>query len=343
MNQSTRIHTRPALLLIGLAMLVCLAAEGLSADGELELSFVDSQSGQSIPVRVEFTNARGRAVRLRDIGVGQLGGHFYLPGQATLPLRRGGYRFLLDAGPEYRTQFGHFEIERHADDAKQVEMQRFANLDEEGWWAGDIDADRAGNVLPIVAATEGIHYVPTTAFRYDGTEWQTTGNSVRRSAKKNDAYASGRVLGSNAAIIESSGGDLLVVAEGPMNQPPIEIGAGATVIEILTAAEDADLRIVALTPTAWELPVWIASGKLDAVAVLTRQSERKRADDGGLKSDPKGRPRDRSFYPGPQGLARWGETIYFHWLNAGVRLSPVAGSGSGVNESPLGTNRAYVY
>jgi hypothetical protein len=45
-----------------------------------------------------------------------------------LPLRRGQYTFELDAGPEYRTQHGHFEIERQAEDAKRIEMERFANL-----------------------------------------------------------------------------------------------------------------------------------------------------------------------------------------------------------------------
>jgi hypothetical protein len=56
-----------------------------------------------------------------------------------------------------------------------------------------------------------------------------------------------------------------------------------------------------------------------------------------------GRARDRSLFPGRSGNARWSEAIYFHILNCGLRLAPAAGSGSGTNDSPAGTNRVYVY
>ncbi len=310
----------------------------LAADGELEFTIVDSQSHQPLPVRMELNNARGKSVRARGLGVGRLGGHFYLSGEILLPLRRGGYRFTLDAGPEYRTQQGHFEIERRAEDAKQVEMRRFANLAEEGWWAGDVDSQREGNVLPLVAAAEGMAYAPTTAWRLVEGKWLKTDALARRPTKETDPVALDRALGPLAVATESPGGDLLLVAETRLDSPPEGL-ASANNLQVLVAARNAGLRTVALTPTAWELPLWIASGKLDAVVMLTRQSEWKKVDD----DDPNGRPRARSFYPGKQGLTRWGEAIYFHWLNAGVKLTAIAGSGSGANNSPLGTNRAYVH
>jgi hypothetical protein len=56
-----------------------------------------------------------------------------------------------------------------------------------------------------------------------------------------------------------------------------------------------------------------------------------------------GRPRDRTLYPGRSGNGRWSENVYYHVLNCGLRIPPAAGSGSGTNENPVGTNRVYVY
>lgn len=323
------------------AVLAAAAAHGASAatDGELRLEVVDSQTKQAIPVRVELTSARGRPVKLKNVGTGSLGGHFYLSGNTTLELRRGDYLFLLDAGPEYRTQRGDFTINRYADDGKTVDMRRFANLVEEGWYAGDMQSQRAARHLPIVAATENVYYVPSIAWHYDGKQWKATHSTVNREVDSEDAHAAGRSLSPTAARVQLAGGSLLLIGDEPwLRSPPLELPANATSLQVIDLADKAGLRIVAATPTAWELPLWIASGKLDAVCLLTHQTEWKKA----ISADPGGRPRDTGRYPGKQGLARWGMDVYFQLLNSGVRLTPVAGSGSGDNDSPLGTNRVYV-
>ncbi len=56
-----------------------------------------------------------------------------------------------------------------------------------------------------------------------------------------------------------------------------------------------------------------------------------------------GRPRDKTFFPGRNGNGRWSEAIYYHVLSCGLRIPPAAGSGTGANDSPLGTNRVYVH
>src|SRR5262249_43756529 len=48
-------------------------------------------------------------------------------------------------------------------------------------------------------------------------------------------------------------------------------------------------------------------------------------------------------FPGRNGNGRWSEAIYHHALNCGLRIPPAAGSGSGENQSPLGTNRVYAF
>lgn len=235
------------------------------ADGRLKIEVVDSKTDQPIAARMHLKNARGRPVELRLPGTAEFGGHCYVDGRLTLPLRIGQYTFELDAGPEYRPQSGHFEIDRHADDSQRIEMERFANLAEEGWFGGDLDVSRRLKELPLVMRAEGLN--------------------IARDARK---------LGGH---------------------------------------------VVARTPYAWHLPVWLASGQLDAIQLIHHHSLR----DGVADDEDDGRPRDRSLYPGRSGNGRWSEAVYYHVLNCGLRMPPAAGSGSGTNDNPIGTNRVYVY
>jgi hypothetical protein len=98
-------------------------------------------------------------------------------------------------------------------------------------------------------------------------------------------------------------------------------------------------RVAARTPYAWNVPVWLAGGQLDAVNLLNHHALR----DDVLDNEKDGRPRDRSLFPGRTGNGRWAEAVYYHALDCGLRIPPAAGSGSGENDNPVGTNRMYVY
>jgi len=251
------------------------------ADGQLRIEVVDATTGQPIAARMHLKNSRGRPVTLRLPGLNQFADHFYIDGQLTLPLRRGQYTFELEAGPEYRDQAGRFEIERHADDTKTIEMHRFADLADEGWWAGDADIARRPDDLPLATRAEAL-------------------SVVANRAAPGDAASAAR-------------------SEAPLLRP--------------------NDHAIARTPFAWDLPVWLASGELDAIALVHHHA----LHDGVVDNEADGRPRDRAIFPGATGNGRWSETIYYHVLNCGLRIPPAAGSGSGENDNPLGTNRVYVH
>lgn len=269
------------------------------SDGQLVVEVVGAESGQPLAARMHLRNARGRPVPLRAPGLVQFADHFYIDGSLTLPLRIGQYTFELETGPEYRTQNGHFEIERHADDTKRIEMHRFVDLAQEGWYAGDLDVERRAADLPLAMRSESLAYVPN----------------------RDDTGANGL-----------AGGLLIFGLPQPLDTE------GKTSLEILRAAKRLGGHVVARTPFAWDLPVWLASGELDAIDVIHQHALR----DGVVDSEADGRPRDKTFFPGRRGNGRWSEVIYYHVLNCGLRIPPAAGSGSGTNDNPLGTNRVYV-
>jgi hypothetical protein len=302
---------------VGVRLIVFLAAiwlagrpaeAALRADGELRVEIVDSETGQPLAARIHLQNSRRRPVKLRLPGSAEFGSHFYIDGSTTLPLRAGQYTFEIEATPEYRTQSGHFEIERHADDSKTIEMRRFANLAAEGWWAGDLDMSRKIADMPLVMRAEGLVVVPV------------------HGAKKIDGKISKPL------------GDLLLLnLKESLNLK--NAFNGHTSLAVLQDAHEVGGMVVARTPFAWDLPVWLASGKLDAIMLINHHSRR----DGAQDDEKDGRPRDRSLFPGPTGNGRWAEAIYYHVLGCGLRIPPAAGSGSGTNDSPVGTNRVYVH
>lgn len=92
-------------------------------------------------------------------------------------------------------------------------------------------------------------------------------------------------------------------------------------------------------PTTWELPALIAKDEVDSMEIANAQLQRT-----GVDANEKGcKPKDPVLFPGFDGVARWGEKVYFHLLECGLRIPPSAGSGSGDTPNPVGYNRVYVH
>ena len=199
-------------VLVGCACLAsvgerCSAAQ--RSDGQLTVEVVDSDTGQPIAARMHLKNARGRPVTLRQPGTAEFGGHFYIDGGRALPLRVGQYTFEIDAGPEYRTQSGHFEIERHADDSKRIEMKRFANLRDEGWYGGDLDVSRRAADLPLIMRAEALSILPV---RETGSRLAPRPSVRARSDPSRPKNNSDRTGDPQCELVETRGGELLLIA-----------------------------------------------------------------------------------------------------------------------------------
>jgi hypothetical protein len=310
-------------------------------DGTLVVKALDESSGEPVPVRMELRDARGRAVKLRPDDAVVLGESIYFDGEVTLNLRRGAYNFLLEAGPEFPTRLGNFAIDRHAEDTAEVMLARRVDMRKEGWWAGDLDVQSRLEDLPLMMRARAVDFAPTAALVNE------QGRCRRLKVAAGDKAAeslSPPLFGPWATLDNRRGGGLLAIAP----ERPVDVcqwKADDPSIQSLTDAEEAEAQVIALTPFDWDLPLWIAAGKLDAVQIITRYSR----NNASLGSESIGRPRDETFFPGKLGNGRYSEAIYHHLLNCGLRLPPAAGSGTGsgsgtrINASPLGTNRTYVH
>ncbi len=307
-------------LLVGL-LATTPTALAARPDGQLVLQLTDAETGSPIAARIELRNARGRSALPRGATIASLGDHGYIDGEATLGLRAGRYTFDLDAGPEWRTARGEFEIVRHADDTKTVALSRAVDLQKEGWFGADVYAAREGSGLEIALCGEGLTYAPLVAFELVGGRW-----------RKIDAPTSvaAPATGPQTAMLTGVAGRVLLVrTDGPLEANDL---AGLTLVaDSLREAQNKGLRVIA-DPTSWAFPAWLAAGVVDGLLVMDGSTG---------KLGPGSRPLDRRMFPGQRGLDRYREECYFTALNAGLRLPPFAGSGSGETRAPLGASRVY--
>ncbi len=318
--------------------LVCFTeplAHARRPDGQLELSVVDAADGQPTPVRLHLRDARGRATHpargIDDWGTAPLGDHVYLEGPAVLGLKRGAYRFDLDAGPEYRTQSGHFEIVRHAEDTKLVEMTRAADVAKEGWYAADLASCRRDAHYPLLQRAERLAYTPKVAVAWRDGAWAKPDVVDRKLLDREPA-------GATALWDDPRGVVWLIDPDGSRSVDALPT-PGDSSVAFLAAVRDGGWRVIA-SVTSHELPLWIAHELLDAVVVIDDWSESK----AGKQAAKRGRQPDNPIlYPGDQGPGRWRRALYESLLEAGVHLPPVALTGSGLNTTPIGTSRVYAY
>ena len=176
--------------------------------GTLSLHVRDGAGGAAVPARVGLYDAQGRMPapaeqalvvprftdRTRQVPVRRgfdlwsdgKGYAFYVDGdyEAQVPADR--YQLVVSRGPEYRVYTQEVEIAAHSHARVEVELQRWTDMPEQGWYSGDahihIERTRDANpgILALLSA-EDIHvanllqmgnlaryYFPQYAFGEDG-------------------------------------------------------------------------------------------------------------------------------------------------------------------------------
>jgi hypothetical protein len=305
-----------------------------AGEGKVKVSVVDAESGQPIPVRMHLKNSRGKPVIPR--GTVSWKDHFILDGEITLKLRPDDYTFQVERGPEYKIRHGNFHIERRAEDHHEISMHRFVDMSKEGWWSGDLHVHRPPKDIELLMRAEDLHVAPVITWWNNRNIWadKTPPASLMK------RFDDDRLYHLMAGEDEREGGALLYFNL----HAPLPIAGSSreypSPVKFLNMARmSADVHVDIEKPFWWDMPVWVATGKVDSIGIAHNHMQR----DGVLGTEAWGKPRDRSKYLGAHGNGQWTQDIYYHLLNCGLRIPPSAGSASGVLPNPVGYNRVYVY
>lgn len=317
-------------LILGCMVALCgLSRSAPAITGSLKLSVHDSQTGEPLTVRMHLKNAQGRSIRPpRSVGHAD---YFLVQPESVFPLAAGAYEFVIEKGLEYRSLRGNFAIERGSQNLQEVTLVRIADLRKEGWWSGDLLVKQPIDRLRKLMEAEDIQ----VACVVDVPDSPDGGSTTEGTLEQGPS-----ILATNQ-LVRHAGGDLAILGHSqPVSLP--DRGSEIPSIEPLFEKAWAVQRprcVVALRPYAWDLPVWLAKERIDAISLLNGNLRR----DTAIDEEDHGRPRDRVLYPSMHGNARWSQKIYADVLNLGIRIPPVAMSESGISPNPVGYNRVCVH
>lgn len=347
--------TRPgAAWLLGAALLSTSLLTQAHAGGSLVLRVVDQETDEPMPARLVLRRSNGTSSPVRravDAGVGVA---IDEPVELSLPPNT--YHFEISRGPEYRVLSGSFTLERESSDSRTVSLPRIADMPAEGWMAGDIlvqvppwdlGVRMAAEALPVAGLLSGsadVPVLPTSAVY-----------AVRTDLARGTGSAAGLlVLGASQEALDAAMG---AGSTGmPLRSSDGSTGSGAAADRMEENSPSSDLfravrqarargersqdpKVIITNPLAWDVPIWLASERIDAVAVLGGflQLDREITTIAGSRLPTK------FDYGGPLGIGRWAEQVYWQILEAGLQLPPAAASGAGLVPNPVGYNRAYVH
>ncbi len=320
-------------------LLFLIMSTSRAAGGQLEISVVERETGKPIACRMHLHSSRGTSRRPK--GAPFWHDHFVFRDKILLKLPVGNYTFEIERGLEYPTREGHFRIDNFADDTKKVDLGRFVDMTDGGWYSGDLNVRRPLKDIELLMDADDLHVAQVVTWFNDK---DLMGN-LPRPKEPLVTFDRDRSYHVMAGGHSQAGTELLYFnAPSPLLRVrPEQAGAAAweyppLVKHAIEARQHDGLWIDATRSYWWDLPMLVAAGQVDSIQIAHEGFCR-----GTLTgSEGDGKPRDKSLYPPPRGNARWSQDVYFKLLDCGLRIPPSAGSGSGVAPNPVGYNRMYV-
>lgn len=333
LNEMRRPFGRPLVTLIAV-LAVSTFAQSSTAQSPTARFSISGDRGTPLPCRIHLQGPDGKPVQVDGLPFWH--DHFVCSGRAEVPLKPGEYHWEIERGPEYERASGEFEITRTQRGVQvDVELSRIASLRKEGWYGGDTHIHRGAHEIVQLMRSEDLDFAPVVEW------WNGAGNDSGPANPFKLVIDSNRAAELRVGEDERQGGALLYFGLGrplDITSKSREYPSPMRFVDQARAMRD-DVWIDIEKPFWWDVPTWIASGKMNSIGLANNHMCRSSM----LESEAWGRPRDVARLPNPLGNGYWTQEIYYHLLESGIRVPPSAGSASGVLPNPVGYNRVYVH
>lgn len=294
---------------------------------------VRNKAGEPQPCSIYLKTSEGTPVLSQKYPCWK--NHFSCEGIAHIKLMPGVYHYEIESGPEWKTLSGQWTVTAQDSQKFHETIHRSVDLEAEGWYAADLHIHRPVEHIPLLMKASGLKVAPTITWWNANNPWKTLPLPESQVIKTVD----GRFYGILAGEDERGGGALIYYR---MKQP-IDITTAErefpSSLNFLNLAHQHEPNLhVSIEKPFWkDVPLWLASGKVDSIGIAHNHMWREDQ----LDNEAWGMPRDRNQWPAPHGNALWTQELYYRILNCGFRIPPVAGSASGVLPNPVGYNRCY--
>jgi len=323
------------LLMFGTSCFACFLTPLSMADEGRVVLQVTGNDGTPLPCRIHIADETGKP-RLAD-GLPAWRNHFCCGGNAALNLEYQSYTFLVERGPEYTSVSGEFQVSAALPTQTiNVRLEHMTDMPAAGWYAGDLHIHRRVEDIELLMQAEDLHVGPVITWWNKHNRWQDRPLPQDLMLQINGRHFCDLMAGED----ERTGGALLyfnLPRPLPITKAESEYPSPLTFVEL--ARKHPNVWIDVEKPFWWDMPVWVASGKINSIGLANNHMCHSRM----YEDEAWGRPRDAQRLPAPLGNGYWSQEIYYHLLNCGLRIPPSAGSASGVLPNPVGYNRVYVF
>ncbi len=332
--------TSPPSFLMALLLLAPTARSADEARGRLHLGVVDERSGSPIPARVHLKNANGGEVKTDAHP--QHKGHFNFPGFFDLQLPPGTYSYEIEHGQQWSLAAGTIQVRPNEITEHVARIRELIDITREGWWSGDLHVHRPIEHMRLLMDAEDVHVAPSITWWNQSNIWRDGRPLPKDPLVRFPGNRCNHVM---AGEDEREGGALLYFhLRQPMDIRSPKREFPSPMKFLAEARSHTGVHVDIEKPFWWDVPIWLASGKIDTIGIANNHMCRD-----WVYNNPKrggeawGKPRDVDRLPHPHGNGYWSQEIYYHALNSGLRIPPSAGSASGVLPNPLGYNRVWVH
>ena len=318
----------------------CLATNGFACkvsafqtNSKVQFHVVDKNDAK-IPCRIHLKNLKdGSAVKPPRVPFWN--DHFVCDGTVDVELPRGEYRWLVERGPEYKRLSGKLNITSKKPITKTIRLERICDLRENDWRSADMHVHRNPRDIELLMKAEDLDFAPVI------TWWNQPRRGDTSLEKIDFAFDQHRMFELNAGEDEREGGALLFFGLKKPLDLKVDSREFPSPMKFVGEArkQNEKVWIDIEKPFWWDVPLWLSTGRMNSIGIANNHM----LHGGMLESEAWGKSRDQNRFPAPRGNGFWTQQIYYNILNAGIRLSPSAGSASGVLKNPVGYNRVYVF
>jgi hypothetical protein len=305
------------------------------------LAIYVSSDGKPAAARIYITDGNGRTYLVPNAVTYSRRGeeHSVIDQSAVVNLAPATYRVRAERGAEYRSVERTVSVVAGEPARVDLEVQRFYDMNQQGWYSGDLHIHRAAEEIALLARAEDLNIAPTitrhlgnpdrqlpafpetNVVRVDGTHFTSVQNQeVERLAKGHGAVV---LLNARKAI------------------DPAMTPLFPAISDFARQARSQGAFVDLEKPIWKHVPVTVAMGLADAIGVVNNHFHPRAVL---LDAETYGSmEREKPEFKTIAGFAQWMLDLYYSFLNCGFRIPVSAGSASGVMPSWTGYERVYVH
>ena len=221
-----------------------------------------------MPCRIHLKDAVGKPRRAPGLPFWR--DHFVSPGKVQLDLPEGDYTFEIERGPEFRRVAGELSVRGGKKHELTFSLERLTDLSKEGWYSGDLHVHRPVENIKLLMRAEDLDVAPVITWWNNRNLWKDRELPAETLVR----FDGNRYYDVMSGEDEREGGALMfyhLKSPLPITGSTREYPSPLKFVEM--ARKQPGVWIDVEKPFWWDVPVWLASGRIDSIGLANNHTK----------------------------------------------------------------------